>query len=44
MADLLTDADIAERLGGLEGWTRSGDAITKTFDHDDFHDIKLLPQ
>lgn len=34
--DLLTDEEIAERLGGLEGWEREGDAIGKTFSNDDF--------
>jgi 4a-hydroxytetrahydrobiopterin dehydratase len=36
MADLLTDEQIEERLGGLEGWVREGDAITKRFDRGDF--------
>jgi len=36
MADLLSDDEIDDRLGGLEGWTRSGDAIVKSFDHGDF--------
>ena len=36
MADLLSDDEIRERLGGLEGWSRDGDRITKTFDHGDF--------
>jgi 4a-hydroxytetrahydrobiopterin dehydratase len=36
MADLLTDEEIASRLAQLEGWTRDGDAITKSFDHGDF--------
>jgi 4a-hydroxytetrahydrobiopterin dehydratase len=36
MADLLSDAQIEERLAGLEGWARAGDAITKAFDHRDF--------
>jgi 4a-hydroxytetrahydrobiopterin dehydratase len=34
--DLLNDAEISERLEGLDGWERSGDAITKTFKRDDF--------
>lgn len=34
--DLLTDDAIAERLSGLDGWTRDGDSITKTFSNDDF--------
>ena len=33
---LLTDSEIEERLGELEGWSREGDAITKTFSNDDF--------
>jgi 4a-hydroxytetrahydrobiopterin dehydratase len=36
MADLLSDQEIDERLGGLEGWSRDGDAITKSFDRGDF--------
>ena len=36
MADLLSDDEIEARLGELEGWTREGDVIAKTFDHDDF--------
>ena len=36
MADLLSDDEIQNRLGGLEGWGREGDKITKTFDHGDF--------
>jgi 4a-hydroxytetrahydrobiopterin dehydratase len=36
MAELLSDEEIVSRLGELEGWSRSGDAITKTFDRDDF--------
>ena len=33
---LLDDSEIEQRLGGLEGWSREGDAITKTFSNDDF--------
>ena len=33
---LLSDSDIEERLGRLEGWSREGDAITKTFANGDF--------
>jgi len=33
---LLSDQEIEERLGSLEGWTREGDAITKTFENGDF--------
>ena len=32
----LSDADIDERLEGLDGWERSGDAIVKEFDNGDF--------
>ena len=32
----LSDEEIEERLGGLEGWERDGDAIVKRFDNDDF--------
>ena len=33
---LLSDQEIEERLGSLDGWQREGDAITKTFERDDF--------
>ena len=33
---LLSDSEIEERLSGLEGWSREGDAITKTFENGDF--------
>ena len=33
---LLSDSDIGQRLGQLDGWTRDGDAITKTFENGDF--------
>lgn len=33
---LLGDDDIAARLERLEGWERDGDAIVRTFEHDDF--------
>jgi 4a-hydroxytetrahydrobiopterin dehydratase len=33
---LLPDSEIEERLSGLEGWSREGDAITKTFENGDF--------
>lgn len=33
---LLSDAEIETRLGELEGWQRSGDAIVKTFERGDF--------
>jgi 4a-hydroxytetrahydrobiopterin dehydratase len=32
----LDHQQIEERLGGLDGWQRDGDAITKTFKLDDF--------
>jgi 4a-hydroxytetrahydrobiopterin dehydratase len=34
--DLLSDTEISERLEDLDGWERSGDAITKTFKREDF--------
>lgn len=33
---LLDQKQIEERLARLEGWERSGDAITKSFDRGDF--------
>jgi 4a-hydroxytetrahydrobiopterin dehydratase len=33
---VLEDSEIAARLGDLSGWSRSGDAITKTFECGDF--------
>ena len=33
---LLTDNEISERLGDLDGWERDGDAIVRSFDRDDF--------
>lgn len=33
---LLSDQEIEERLAGLEGWSREGDAIVKRFDNGDF--------
>jgi 4a-hydroxytetrahydrobiopterin dehydratase len=33
---LLSDQEIEERLGGLDGWSRDGDAIAKTFENGDF--------
>ena len=36
MADLLADDEIERRLGDLDGWSRAGDAIVKSFDHGDF--------
>jgi 4a-hydroxytetrahydrobiopterin dehydratase len=32
----LSDEEIDERLAGLEGWERDGDAIRRTFQLDDF--------
>jgi 4a-hydroxytetrahydrobiopterin dehydratase len=32
----LSDAEIDERLSGLEAWERSGDAIVKRFENGDF--------
>ena len=32
----LSDEEIEERLDGLEGWERDGDAIRKTFEGEDF--------
>jgi 4a-hydroxytetrahydrobiopterin dehydratase len=33
---LLSDSDIEQRLGELDGWERDGDAIKKTFERGDF--------
>ena len=33
---LLSDQEIEERLGSLDGWARDGDTITKTFENGDF--------
>ncbi len=33
---LLSDQEIEERLGSLDGWSRDGDAIAKTFENNDF--------
>jgi 4a-hydroxytetrahydrobiopterin dehydratase len=33
---LLSDAEIEEKLSGLSGWERSGDAIRKSFERGDF--------
>ncbi len=33
---LLSEDEIGERLGALEGWERAGDAIRKQFDNGDF--------
>ena len=32
----LTDDEIDERLAGLDGWERSGEAISKSFERGDF--------
>ena len=32
----LNDEEIEERLSGLDGWEREGDAIQRTFELDDF--------
>jgi 4a-hydroxytetrahydrobiopterin dehydratase len=34
--DLLPDDEIQSRLAELDGWSREGDAITKTFKNEDF--------
>jgi 4a-hydroxytetrahydrobiopterin dehydratase len=34
--DVLGDEEIGSRLEALDGWKRSGDAIAKTFENDDF--------
>lgn len=33
---LLSDSEIEERLAGLDGWRRSGDAIERAFKRGDF--------
>jgi 4a-hydroxytetrahydrobiopterin dehydratase len=33
---LLSDEEIEQRLQGLDGWERQGDAIVKEFENDDF--------
>jgi 4a-hydroxytetrahydrobiopterin dehydratase len=33
---LLDDAEVEARLADLPGWSRAGDAITKTFERGDF--------
>ena len=33
---VLSDDEIQERLGGVEGWERAGDALHKEFDRGDF--------
>jgi 4a-hydroxytetrahydrobiopterin dehydratase len=45
VADLLPDEEISERLGRLDGWSREGDSITKTFDRGDFvGSVKFVDQ
>jgi 4a-hydroxytetrahydrobiopterin dehydratase len=45
MADLLSDGEISERLSQLDGWSREGDAITKSFDRGDFvGSVKFVDQ
>lgn len=36
MAELLEGEEIESRLAGLDGWSRVGDAISKTFEAGDF--------
>ncbi len=36
MATLLEDSEIEERLRGLDGWEREGEAITRSYDRGDF--------
>jgi 4a-hydroxytetrahydrobiopterin dehydratase len=33
---LLSDEEIEDRLGAVEGWSRDGDAIVREFDRGDF--------
>jgi 4a-hydroxytetrahydrobiopterin dehydratase len=33
---LLSDSDVEQRLAALDGWSRQGDEITKTFENGDF--------
>ena len=33
---LLEDSEIEAKLGELDGWSRDGDAIAKTFEREDF--------
>jgi 4a-hydroxytetrahydrobiopterin dehydratase len=33
---LLSDSEIEEKLAEANGWSREGDAITKTFENNDF--------
>ncbi|MQA75438.1 MAG: 4a-hydroxytetrahydrobiopterin dehydratase [Solirubrobacterales bacterium] len=36
MAELLSQDEIEARLGELDGWSRDGEAISKTYDRGDF--------
>ena len=39
----LTDEEIEQRLTGMDGWERDGDAIRKTFEGEDFmSSVKLV--
>jgi 4a-hydroxytetrahydrobiopterin dehydratase len=40
--DLLTEDEIAARLGALAGWARQGGAISATFTRADFRDSLLF--
>jgi 4a-hydroxytetrahydrobiopterin dehydratase len=33
---LLPDSEIEQRLGKIDGWSREGDTITKTYENGDF--------
>jgi 4a-hydroxytetrahydrobiopterin dehydratase len=40
--ELLTEDEIAGRLGGVPGWTRQGSSITTTLTRSDFREAMLL--
>jgi 4a-hydroxytetrahydrobiopterin dehydratase len=40
--ELLTEDEIAGRLGGVPGWTRQGDSIITTITRGDFREAMLL--
>jgi 4a-hydroxytetrahydrobiopterin dehydratase len=40
--DLLTEDEIAGRLGGVPGWTREGSSIVTTITRGDFREAMLL--
>ena len=40
--ELLTEDEIADRLGGTPGWTRQGSSITTTVTAADFRDAMLF--